>query len=655
MAASELFRAAHTLLAACSDGDGRECIQFVTVSDSSHRQALFALLPDCVKRVCGTWDHGDHSSRQIGVIWPAHVGSDGTVQFLFASADLFKSDNKAPMSALASVRSESVRCQISPLAFHSALILLHLFDSEIDPVVRINEHDSDEVVSRKIVWFDLLYDTTRKPLKSYRELAARCVFDSFRDMRGVAFSRHSSDEHAEEVTSSIANTAAMDVSVFRNRATGQRAALCVGRPLHSFVRAGEELLPVFGLDPRPEPNHDFITRFQWPFHNGDDELAGAVREFAIKLISYNPLVSAVALAQERSSGQLVIGIGVISMEWEPDTDGPLPDLPPPLGNLYYFPHVILFNVIRYPGAAVPLLPPTPANVSRTIGSLNSTPIAADVSCYFTGGITLRDGDRQPVLVTVGHGFRLGIKTDTLYPEGTAVCSYPANYRLWVQRDMWLHDHGSTSEKSMIEDLVASMGSLSVGWSNIVRKRVHQGHDVDLHVQTMYNADDAPSIAETQHIGVLRGGELNARKERYCFEYAVVRLADEVPAEVPEVQRATHVWDCASALHEDTLFQVHGATSGHLRDIRLVPSDVTTHPIHYNTPIFKANPVYTGLLVFRSPHNQGLVGGDSGACYYYIDGERTIAVAIHGQSDTHGQYRYAYPLHPIMQHAKLTLE
>lgn len=660
MAASELFRAARQLLSDCEDRC--ESVQFITLPDNTDRRAIFASLPDCVKRACG----GGYAAGQIGAIWPARCCAD-SFRFLFGvelprttelAYHLATHDDPTP----------------SPLARHSALVLLQLMgagsEQEMDRLMQINEHDSDELVFRKIACAAIL--ASKSLLKMHRGFAAHCVVASFKEIDAAAGAVGMKDESSgradnassktvscrpwpdiDQVTREMACARITDefsgISIFRNKATGQRAVLCVGCPCQQTIRVGDETFPVIGLDPNPYSAERFASQYQWPYDCPDVVLAATVRQFAKRLIEFNPLVSSVALGREWGSDRLFIGIGYVSQDWKPDSDKEPPETPDGL-EVRCFLNVVSFTTVRLSGT----LPSHPADVTRAVGAIIDAPIAApDDDTWSTGGIVARDADNRPVLVTVGHGFRD-------IADNTPVQQCPAYYRTWVQRDTFISTNPGahfTIQKRAIRDAVTSIESLKDRWMDLAWRYLRDKRD-DLNavVHAWYTAPPHPEPKHPLPIGQLLSVKLpitfKHKDHDYTLEYATIRLDAALPEESTGPQ-ATKIWKtCADPGFKERRFTARGATSGEYDNLENVPGDTVTNPIHFGQPI-REKP-YTGLLIFqRDAKLPGLVGGDSGACFYYQDGADTVAVAILGQSDSQG-FMYAYPLDPIFSDARLSL-
>lgn len=177
MAASELFRAARQLLSDCEDGC--ESVQLITLTEDTDRHAIFASLPECVRRACD----GGTAAGQVGAIWPARCCA-GTFHFLFGFESTRKQGPAYHFSKHFPTRKKKHGPTPSPLAHHSALILLQLTgagsDLEMDRRMQIDEHDPDELVCRKIACAGIL--TAKSPLKTHRELAARLLLASWREV-----------------------------------------------------------------------------------------------------------------------------------------------------------------------------------------------------------------------------------------------------------------------------------------------------------------------------------------------------------------------------------------------------------------------------------------------------------------------------------------
>jgi hypothetical protein len=105
--------------------------------------------------------------------------------------------------------------------------------------------------------------------------------------------------------------------LFQNSATGQRAHLCFG-PLPEATTP-PLVAPLVQLSP-PEPDN-FFAEYQFA-PAADDAQRDAIHDYAQKLIAYNPLVSVVSPAHHLASGDIVVAVGVASLEWDVVADPP---------------------------------------------------------------------------------------------------------------------------------------------------------------------------------------------------------------------------------------------------------------------------------------------------------------------------------------------
>lgn len=123
-----------------------------------------------------------------------------------------------------------------------------------------------------------------------------------------------------------------DPLLFRNVHTQQVASLFFGsRPSETVTMADGRVFPMAEVK-IPQPD-DFMEQYQWPYMDGDHALRQAVRDYASKLINYNPLTTSVCMARHKDTDEVVVAVGVATMDWLPEPEEGTPAEPEPPGGL----------------------------------------------------------------------------------------------------------------------------------------------------------------------------------------------------------------------------------------------------------------------------------------------------------------------------------
>jgi hypothetical protein len=132
-----------------------------------------------------------------------------------------------------------------------------------------------------------------------------------------------------------------DVQLFMHKHTGQVAALRVG---NDKTPSGDDKTPDGHPIVTVDVPYGMPDDLLWPEYKSEDQaLAAEVNAFGAELARRNPLVSACALGSIPSTGEQIIGVGMITEDWLPypaPESEPLP-LKPPL-RVVTFPYAVFF-------------------------------------------------------------------------------------------------------------------------------------------------------------------------------------------------------------------------------------------------------------------------------------------------------------------------
>jgi len=101
--------------------------------------------------------------------------------------------------------------------------------------------------------------------------------------------------------------------LFVHKQTGQVAYLMLGNG--RWDDPSEEELAGSVVTIYVPFNDDPVLR--WPDYTEDESLKAQVEQFGRELMARNPLVSGYALGRIKSTGEQVIGVGMISEDWLP--------------------------------------------------------------------------------------------------------------------------------------------------------------------------------------------------------------------------------------------------------------------------------------------------------------------------------------------------